>query len=84
MLIRSYTYFVNYDPGNKAERYGSKLAKNNAASKTIIFRSPTKTYLCDTNNRSHMNTAFNRNEDWMKLAVSQSRQYFEKIKLGGG
>lgn len=31
-----------------------------------------------------MNTAFNRNEDWMKLAVSQSRQYFEKIKLGGG
>lgn len=26
----------------------------------------------------------NRNEDWMKMAVSQSRQYFEKIKMGGG
>ncbi|HEX6914151.1 MAG TPA: carboxyl transferase domain-containing protein [Chitinophagaceae bacterium] len=31
-----------------------------------------------------MNVEFNRNEDWMKLAVSQSRQYFEKIRLGGG
>jgi 3-methylcrotonyl-CoA carboxylase beta subunit len=31
-----------------------------------------------------MNIEFNRNEDWMKLAVSQARQYFEKIKLGGG
>jgi 3-methylcrotonyl-CoA carboxylase beta subunit len=31
-----------------------------------------------------MNLEFNRNEDWMKLAVSQARQYFEKIKLGGG
>lgn len=31
-----------------------------------------------------MNLEFNRNEDWMKMAVSQTRQYFEKIKLGGG
>jgi 3-methylcrotonyl-CoA carboxylase beta subunit len=31
-----------------------------------------------------MNIEFNRNEDWMKLSVSQTRQYFEKIKLGGG
>ena len=31
-----------------------------------------------------MDTAFNRNEDWMKLATSQTKQYFEKIKLGGG
>jgi 3-methylcrotonyl-CoA carboxylase beta subunit len=31
-----------------------------------------------------MNIEFNRNEDWMKLAVSQTRQYFEKIKQGGG
>jgi acetyl-CoA carboxylase carboxyltransferase component len=31
-----------------------------------------------------MNIEFNRNEDWMKLSVSQARQYFEKIKLGGG
>jgi acetyl-CoA carboxylase carboxyltransferase component len=31
-----------------------------------------------------MNLEFNRNEDWMKLAVSQARQYFEKISLGGG
>lgn len=26
----------------------------------------------------------NRNEDWMKMSVSQTRQYFEKIKMGGG
>lgn len=31
-----------------------------------------------------MNLEFNRNEDWMKMATSQARQYFEKIKLGGG
>jgi 3-methylcrotonyl-CoA carboxylase beta subunit len=31
-----------------------------------------------------MNIEFNRNEDWMKMAVSQSRQYLDKIKLGGG
>lgn len=31
-----------------------------------------------------MNPAFNRNEDWMKMAVSQARQHFEKIKMGGG
>ena len=31
-----------------------------------------------------MNIEFNRNEDWMKMAVSQTRQHFEKIKLGGG
>jgi acetyl-CoA carboxylase carboxyltransferase component len=31
-----------------------------------------------------MNTEFNRNEDWMKMAVNQASQYFEKIKLGGG
>lgn len=30
------------------------------------------------------NIELNRNEDWMKLAVSQTRQLFEKIKLGGG
>lgn len=28
--------------------------------------------------------AFNRNEDWMKLMLSEVEQYFEKIKLGGG
>ena len=31
-----------------------------------------------------MNTAFNRNEDWMKMAVSETRAIFEKIRLGGG
>jgi acetyl-CoA carboxylase carboxyltransferase component len=31
-----------------------------------------------------MNAAFNRNEDWMKMAVSQAKQHFEKIKMGGG
>lgn len=31
-----------------------------------------------------MNLEQNRNEDWMKMAVSQTRQYFEKIKMGGG
>lgn len=31
-----------------------------------------------------MNLAKNRNEDWMKMAVSQTQQYYEKIKLGGG
>ena len=28
--------------------------------------------------------AFNRNEDWMKLMLSEMEQHFEKIKLGGG
>jgi len=31
-----------------------------------------------------MSPEFNRNEDWMKMAVSQAKQHFEKIKLGGG
>ena len=31
-----------------------------------------------------MNIEFNKNEDGMKLATSQMRQHFEKIKLGGG
>jgi len=31
-----------------------------------------------------MNIEFNRNEDWMKMSVSHTRQLFEKIKLGGG
>ncbi len=31
-----------------------------------------------------MTIAFNRNEDWMKMAVSQTRQHIEKIKQGGG
>ncbi|MBV9986310.1 MAG: acyl-CoA carboxylase subunit beta [Chitinophagaceae bacterium] len=31
-----------------------------------------------------MSMAFNRNEDWMKLALSQARQQLEKIRLGGG
>lgn len=31
-----------------------------------------------------MNVEFNRNEDWMKLKLSQVHQHFEKIKLGGG
>lgn len=31
-----------------------------------------------------MNAVFNRNEDWMKMAVSQAKQHFEKIKMGGG
>lgn len=31
-----------------------------------------------------MNLEFNKNEDAMKLAVSQVSQYYEKIKLGGG
>ena len=31
-----------------------------------------------------MTPEFNRNEDWMKMAVSQAKQHFEKIKMGGG
>ncbi len=31
-----------------------------------------------------MNLTQNRNEDWMKMAVSQTQQHLEKIKLGGG
>ncbi len=31
-----------------------------------------------------MNMEQNRNEDWMKMAVSQALQHFEKIKMGGG
>ena len=31
-----------------------------------------------------MNLEINRNEDWMKLNLSQVKQYFGKIKLGGG
>ncbi len=31
-----------------------------------------------------MNIEQNRNEDWMKLLVSQTQQHFNKIKLGGG
>lgn len=31
-----------------------------------------------------MNLAQNRNADWMKMAVSQTLQHLEKIKLGGG
>jgi acetyl-CoA carboxylase carboxyltransferase component len=31
-----------------------------------------------------MNITFNRNEDWMKLQLSEMKQRFEKIKLGGG
>lgn len=31
-----------------------------------------------------MNITFNRNEDWMKLLWSETRQRFDKIKLGGG
>ncbi len=31
-----------------------------------------------------MGPEFNRNEDWMKLAVSKANRHFEKIKLGGG
>lgn len=31
-----------------------------------------------------MNQAFNRNEDWMKMALNQTLQHFTKIKLGGG
>ena len=31
-----------------------------------------------------MNLEQNRNEDWMKMAVSQYKQHFEKIKMGGG
>lgn len=31
-----------------------------------------------------MNVEFNRNEDWMKLLVSQTKQYASKIELGGG
>jgi len=31
-----------------------------------------------------MNPTFNRNEDWMKLAVSQTKKHFDKIKTGGG
>ncbi|MES2004248.1 MAG: carboxyl transferase domain-containing protein [Bacteroidota bacterium] len=31
-----------------------------------------------------MNVTQNRNEDWMKMALSQTQQYYEKIKLGGG
>ena len=31
-----------------------------------------------------MTAEFNRNEDWMKMAVSQAKKHFELIKLGGG
>lgn len=31
-----------------------------------------------------INIEQNRNEDWMKLATSKTRQYLDKIKLGGG
>ncbi len=31
-----------------------------------------------------MNIETNRNEDWMKLKVSETRQYTDKIKQGGG
>jgi 3-methylcrotonyl-CoA carboxylase beta subunit len=31
-----------------------------------------------------MNLEQNRNEDWMKMAVIQTLQHFEKIKMGGG
>lgn len=31
-----------------------------------------------------MDLTQNRNEDWMKLSVSQTRQHLEKIMLGGG
>ncbi len=31
-----------------------------------------------------MNMEFNRNEDWMKLLLSQAKQHTEKIRLGGG
>jgi acetyl-CoA carboxylase carboxyltransferase component len=31
-----------------------------------------------------MNLEFNRNEDWMKLKLSETKKHFEKIKLGGG
>jgi len=31
-----------------------------------------------------MNITFNRNEDWMKMQLSEMKQRFEKIKLGGG
>ena len=30
-----------------------------------------------------MNITFNRNEDWMKLLWSETKQRFDKIKLGG-
>ena len=31
-----------------------------------------------------MNLEFNRNEDWMKLKLSETKKHLEKIKLGGG
>ena len=31
-----------------------------------------------------MNMNQNRNEDWMKLQLSQVKKYLEIIKLGGG
>lgn len=31
-----------------------------------------------------INIEQNRNEDWMKMATSKTRQYLDKIKLGGG
>ncbi|MCU0322293.1 MAG: acyl-CoA carboxylase subunit beta, partial [Chitinophagaceae bacterium] len=31
-----------------------------------------------------MNLEANRNEDWMKLKLSETKQYLNKIKLGGG
>jgi 3-methylcrotonyl-CoA carboxylase beta subunit len=36
------------------------------------------------NNDANMNLEQNRNEDWMKLQLSQTRQHLDKIKLGGG
>jgi len=31
-----------------------------------------------------MNLDFNRNEDWMKMMLSEQAQHFEKVKHGGG
>ncbi|MGL5947163.1 MAG: hypothetical protein ACRCZV_13405, partial [Sediminibacterium sp.] len=44
----------------------------------------TKYISLQTNNCSYMNVEANSQEDWMKLLVSDMRQQFEKIKLGGG
>jgi hypothetical protein len=41
-------------------------------------------YLCCNQRIVCMNIEQNRDHDWMKLLLSDVKNHFEKIKLGGG
>src|SRR3954466_11550686 len=41
-------------------------------------------YLCLINAIVCMNIELNRNDDWMRLLLSEVKKRFEKIELGGG